>query len=139
MRIILSLVFTSLSIAACNDRKKETIIIKNNKISLKKDTVNIVKLSDTLVIHESTCRGCAFESSTAFAIKDSLDVVKLLTVETTDNNSPEMNGGSISKNLILVPIKTGTTILKMYKFWQGVPSDMSDSLPFTPYKIEIRN
>ena len=124
---------------SCTNAKKEKVEIKETKVMLRADTINIVKLTDTLVIYESTCRGCAYESSTAFAIKDSLDMVKLLTVATLDNNPPEMNGGNISKNLILVPAKTGSTILKMYKFWQGVPSALSDSLPFTAYKIDIRN
>jgi len=123
----------------CINKKKKETEQKNTKVLLRTDTLNVVKLGDTLVINESTCRGCAYESSTAFAVKDSFDLVKLLNVETTDNNSPEMNGGSISKNLILVPVKTGKTFLKMYKFWQGVPAEMNDSLPFTPYQIEIRN
>jgi hypothetical protein len=139
MRIIQSLVFISIFIASCNDGKKETTIKKDNRISLRIDTVNTVKLSDTLVIYESTCRGCAYENSTAFAIKDSLDVVKLLTVETIDNNPDGMTGGNVSKHLIIVPVKAGSTTIKMYRFWEGVPVTMSDSLPFTPYKIEVRN
>jgi hypothetical protein len=123
----------------CTSNKKEEVVQNNSKVSLRTDTVNVVKLTDTLVIFESTCRGCAYEASTAFAIKDSLDIVKLSVVETSDNNSPDMAGGRISKNLILVPVKTGSTILKMYKFWKGVPSNMNDSLPFTPYTIEVRN
>ena len=112
---------------------------KDTKLMLRTGTINVVKFTDTLVIYESTCRGCTYEASTAFTIKDSLDIVKLLTVATVDNNSPDIDGGNINKNLILVPVKTGSTFLKMYKFWKGVPSNMSDSLPFTPYKIEILN
>ena len=123
----------------CTNTKKETVDSKETKVMLRTDTINVVKLTDTLVIYESTCRGCAYESSTAFAIKDSLEIVKLLTVETIDNNPANIAGGNISKNLILVPVKTGSTIVKMYKFWKGVPSSMNDSLTFTPYKIEIRN
>jgi len=123
----------------CINKKKKEAEQKDTKVSLRTDTLNVVKLGDTLVIYESTCRGCAYESSTAFAIKDSFDIVKLLRVETYDNNSPDMAGGSVSKNLILVPAKRGATILKMYKFWKGVPSNMNDSLPFTPYQIEVRN
>jgi hypothetical protein len=123
----------------CIHNKKKEARQKDTKVSLRTDTLNVVKLGDTLIIYESTCRGCAYESSTAFAIKDSFDIVKLLNVETTDNNSPDMNGGSISKNLILVPARTGKTILKMYKFWKEVPSNMNDSLPFTRYQIEVRN
>lgn len=124
---------------SCTNAKKEIVESKETKVMLRADTINVVKLTDTLVIYESTCRGCAYESSTAFAVKDSLELVKLLTVETVDNSSPDMTGGSISKNLILVPVKAGSTIVKMYKFWKGVPSSINDSLPFTSYKIEIRN
>ena len=123
----------------CINKKNKEAEQKNTKVSLRTDTLNVVKLGDTLIIYENTCRGCAYESSTGFAIKDSFDMVKLVAVETHDNNSTDMAGGSVSKNLILVPARTGKTILKMYKFWQGVPSDMNDSLPFTPYQIEIRN
>ncbi len=123
----------------CINKKKKEAAQRNIKVSLRTDTLNVVKLGDTLVIYESTCRGCAYESSTAFAVKDSFDIVKLLRVETIDNNSPDMAGGSVSKHLILVPVKSGKAILKMYKFWKGIPSDMSDSLPFTPYQIEVRN
>jgi hypothetical protein len=119
--------------------KEKTNKKKDNRIYLHTDTLNVVKMTDTLVIAESTCRGCAVESSTAFTIKDSLDIIKLNTVETYDNNPDGMNGGNISKLLVLVPVKTGSTTIKMYKFWEGVPAIMNDSLPFTPYKIEVRN
>jgi hypothetical protein len=138
MKQLLTLILIIIIIVSCNDKKKE-VEKKDSRIYLQRDTLNVVKLADTMVINESTCRGCAYESSTAFAIKDSLDVVKLKTVETLDNNSPDMAGGSISKLLILVPVKTGTTNVKMYKFWKGVPSEMNDSLPFTTYKIEVQN
>ncbi len=139
MKKIFLLPVIAVTLLYCTDSKKEEAEIKDTKISLHSDTINVVKLSDTLIIYESTCRGCAYETSTAFAVKDSFDIIKLLRVETDDNNSPDMAGGSVSKHLILVPAKTGKTILKMYKFWQGVPADVNDSLPFTPYQIEIRN
>jgi hypothetical protein len=127
-----------LVVSACNDSKKD-VAKKDNRIYLQTDTINVVKLSDTLVIAESTCRGCAVESSTAFAIKDSLQIVKLDGVETHDNNPEGMSGGNVSKLLVIVPVKTGITNIKMYKFWKGVPSEMNDSLPFTAYKIEVQN
>ena len=139
MKKVLALVVVVSFFFNCINKKNKEAEQKDTKVSLRTDTLNVVKLGDTLVIYESTCRGCAYESSTAFAIKDSFDIVKLLRVETTDNNSPDMAGGSISKNLILVPAKSGMTTLKMYKFWKGVPSSMNDSLPFTPYQIEVRN
>lgn len=131
--------FVLIFLLCCTNAKKEKTADTKAKVMLRTDSINIVRLTDTLVIYESTCRGCAYETSTAFAIKDSFEMVKLLTVETVDNSSPDMAGGSISKNLLLVPVKTGSTNLKMYKFWEGIPSSMSDSLPFTTYNIEIRN
>lgn len=112
---------------------------KDYRIYLRSDTLNLVKMTDTLVIAESTCRGCAVESSTAFAIKDSLDIIKLHTIETQDDNPEGMSGGNINKLLVLVPVKTGYTTIKMYKFWKGAPSAINDSFPFTPYKIEVQN
>lgn len=137
-KIICSLIGL-LILISCKEKKDKASIEKNNRISLRNDTLNVVKLTDTLVIYESTCRGCAYENSTAFVIKDSLDIVKLLTVETMDNSPAGMAGGSVSKDLIIIPIKAGTTTIKMYRFWEGVPVEMNDSLPFTPYQIEVRN
>jgi hypothetical protein len=136
-KIIPLLLASTLLISCTNNGKKETIP-EDKRIVLRNDTVNVVKLTDTLVIYESTCRGCAYENSTAFAIKDSLDVVKLLTVETIDNNPDGMTGGNVSKHLIIIPVKTGSTTIKMYRFWEGVPSNMSDSIPYTEaYQIEV--
>jgi len=123
---------------SCNNAKKEVDSIKDTKVMLRADTVNVVKLTDTLVIYESTCRGCAYEQSTHFEIKDSLDIIKLLNIITTDNNPQDMDGGSVSKDLVLLPVKTGSTIMKLYKFW-GEETRAKDSARFTVYKIEVRN
>lgn len=133
----IKLFFTALvmmSIISCNNSTKDVV---DNGISLKTDTINVVKLSDTLVIHESTCRGCAYEASTNFSISDSMNMIKLVDVITTDNNPPEMDGGSISKKLVLVPIKTGITNMKLYKFW-AQEKTAKDSALFTSFKIEVR-
>ena len=58
-------------------------------------------------------------------------------VNTTDNNPSGMDGGNISKDLILVPVKTGTTIFKLYKFWKQEKT-AADSAGFTSYKIEVK-
>lgn len=137
MKQQLVFIATAIVLLNCAIKKKEAGK-KDNRIYLQRDTLNVVRLTDTMVIYESTCRGCAYESSTAFAIKDSLGVIKLETIETSDNNSPDVAGGNISKLLILVPVKAGITNIKMYKFWKGVPSVMNDSLPFTTYQIEVR-
>lgn len=131
----------SIGIASCNNSAKEVVDDKkeadDNKISLRTDTINIVKLTDTLVIYESTCRGCAYERSTNFAITDSMNMIKLTDIITTDNSPADMDGGSISKDLILVPQKTGTTIIKLYKFWREEKT-AADSARFDSYKIEVK-
>jgi len=123
---------------SCNNSKKEISDVTETKVMLRADTINIVKLSDTLIIYENTCRGCAYEESTHFGIKDSLDIIKLVNVITKDNNPQDMDGGSISKSLILAPLKTGSTSIKLYKFWKR-DVEPEDSARFTTYKIEVHN
>lgn len=122
----------------CNNSKREIEQKKDTKVLLRNDTINVVKLSDTMVIYESTCRGCAYEESTRFSISDSLGIVKLEDVITTDNSSPDVAGGNVSKDLILVPLKAGLTTIKVYKFPEQTAT-AKDSARFTPYKIEIQN
>lgn len=128
-------------ISCTNSKKgKDTgeIATVDKRVGLRSDTVNLVKMTDTMVIYESTCRGCAYEGSTNFGISDSLGIVKLDNIITRDNNSPDMNGGNISKTLVLVPVKPGLTTIKMYKFWTQ-EKKAEDSARFTSYTIEVRN
>jgi hypothetical protein len=120
---------------SCSNKEAESNV--DHKIILKADTINLVKLSDTLVIYESTCRGCAYEASTTFAVSDSMNIIKLADVITTDNNSSDMAGGSVSKKLILVPLKKGNTAFKLYKFWSQ-QTMAKDSANFATYKIEVQ-
>ncbi len=130
------------TILGCSNNPKDIVEdekdMLDNKISLKTDTINVVKLTDTLVIYESTCRGCAYERSTNFTISDSLNIIKLEDVITIDNNSPDMDGGSMSKDLILVPVKTGSTNIKVYKFWT-MDKTAKDSARFVTYNIEVKS
>ncbi len=135
MNKIFFIVLISIVAASCNNNAKD--IIADNRIALRADTINIVKLTDTLVIYESTCRGCAYERSTNFSVEDSMNIIKLVDIITTDNSPADMDGGSISKDLILVPQKTGTTIIKLYKFWK-LEKTAEDSARFTSYKIEVK-
>lgn len=135
MNKIFFIVLISIVAASCNNNAKD--IIADNRIALRADTINIVKLTDTLVIYESTCRGCAYERSTNFLVEDSMNIIKLVDIITTDNSPADMDGGSISKDLILVPQKTGTTIIKLYKFWK-LEKTAEDSARFTSYKIEVK-
>ncbi len=134
MNKMLFLSFAVMTVISCTNNTKDAV---DNRIALRTDTTNIVKLTDTLVIFESTCRGCAYERSTNFAISDSMNMIKLADIVTTDNSPADMDGGSISKDLILVPVKTGTTNIKVYKFWKQEKT-AADSTRFTAYKIEVK-
>ena len=131
--ILLTIIFV-----ACSQNKKGIETSQKNKyVSLRTDTLNVVKLSDTLIIYEGTCRGCAYEGSTSFNISDSTGSIVLDQIKSTDNNSPDMNGGNISKNLILIPKKTGTISFIMYKFFKP-PTNAEDSAKgATTYKLQI--
>lgn len=137
MKSLILVIISALPILSCGDNKKENAVEKNNRIALHTDTLNIVKLTDTLVIYESTCRGCAYENSTNFEISDSLGIIKLNNIITEDNNPSDMNGGSISKTLILIPAKTGITTFKLYKFWKQERT-AEDSARFNSYSIEVK-
>ena len=134
MSKIFFIALASMVVTSCTNNTKDVV---DYRIALRTDTINVVKLTDTLVIFESTCRGCEFERSTNFAINDSMNIIKLADVITTDNSPADMDGGSISKDLILVPVKPGTTIMKLYKFWT-VEKTVKDSARFTSYKIEVK-
>ena len=140
MKTTITVLLAIAVLAGCtnNGKEKKSESPTDKYIALHTDTVNVVKLSDTLVIYESTCRGCAYEGSTSFDIKDSLDIVKLQSIITTDNNSPDMNGGSISKDIVLVPLKPGKTTFKFFKFWEGQKKEQ-DSSKFTLYTVEVKN
>ena len=139
-KIIYSLLFLGL-IPACKEKSKAPAGPQepvNQRVVLRSDTVNRVKLTDTLVIYESVCRGCAYENSATFGIDDSLQLVELYNIETADNNPPDMDGGSLQKYILLVPKKTGTTRFRFYSFLKK-PLTAEDSTRFTEYNLEIQN
>ena len=138
MKNLILVIVSALFILSCTNNKKEKEIENDNRIALHTDTLNVVKLADTLVIYESTCRGCAFEGSTSFEISDSLGIIKLYDIITEDNNPSDMDGGRISKTLVLVPTKIGTTTFKLYKFWKQERT-AEDSARFSSYSIEVKN
>lgn len=108
-----------------------------NKVYLTKDKLNVAKLTDTLVISESTCRGCAYEYTTHFDIDDSLGLVRLDRIMTTDSNHQD-TAGAINKDLFLVPVRTGSTRIKLYKYYSQKPT-AGDSAHYAVYPVEIKN
>jgi len=125
-------------LTACNNDKEEPVKEKDKRIVLRTDSVNTIKLSDTMLIYESICRGCKYEGSVRFEIADSATVVKLLTVNTHDNNNGDMEGGNVGKELVLVPVKTGSTRMKLYKFLSP-ETVKEDSARYQTYTIEVKN
>lgn len=137
MKILLSIPVLLVSFSACNDRDKKETKEKDTRIALRADSINTVWLSDTMVIYESICRGCAYEGSTRFNISDSMDIVKLLDVITYDESSPDMQGGSVGKELELIALKPGTTSVRLYKLLSEQTAK-EDSARFTTYTIEVK-
>jgi len=111
--------------------------LEKGHVVLQQGETNSVKLKDTLWIAESTCRGCAYENSTNFDIEDTSGLVKLISIKTTDESSAGTDGGSISKTLILVPTATGSTSIKLYKYYNK-EMDAKDSANFKSYSIDIK-
>lgn len=130
------ILLASIALIACNSKKKSAPA-SSPYTYLRSDTINVVKLTDTLVIGESTCRGCAFEGSTHFGLSDSLGIVEVDHVITTDNSPSDMDGGSISKQIVLKTLKAGVTTVRLYKFWQATEK-AEDSLHFTTFTIDVR-
>jgi hypothetical protein len=98
---------------------------------------NLAQMNDSLVIYETVCRGCDYEKSTHFEIADSMDLVKVVKIETLNYNASGTEGGSIDKHIYMVPVKPGHTKIKLYKFNTETPA-AEDSLAFTYYDIEIK-
>lgn len=132
MKKIMLLCVISALLICCNSNPAD------KRIVLQSDTLNVVKLTDTLMILESTCRGCEYEESTNFGISDSMNIIQLQKVITKDKSPANMDGGSISKTLVLFSTKTGKTSFKLYKFWESQPT-AKDSALFTRYNIEVTN
>ena len=138
MKKIFLFAFIVIIFIRCNNDTKIEVLKEDKRIALRTDSINVARLTDTLVIYESTCRGCEYEGSTRFDISDSLGIIKLLDVITNDNNPVDMDGGSISKELVLVPLKIGTTSIKLYKFLSEKTTS-EDSARLKTYTIEVRN
>jgi hypothetical protein len=136
-KYLIAFLILTVLVSCNNSKKKNQATYLNKRITLHADTLNVVSITDTMVIFETVCRGCAYEASTEFSISDSLELVKLDHIESQDNNPPDTDGGYISTNLVIVPEKPGTTTIKMYKFWEK-PYTAEDSAQFTSYTIEIK-
>ncbi len=134
MKSILLLLFGGFSIIACKPKDSRFEERFQKMKELRQDTLNMVKLSDTLIIFEGTCRGCQYEHD--FFIKDTADIISLVSIETKDYNPPDMDGGSMDKNIILKPLKTGKTTFKLYKFF-GPERSAEDSARAINYPVEV--
>lgn len=111
--------------------------LEKGHVVLQQGEINAVKLKDTLWIEESTCRGCAYENSTSFDVEDTSGLIKLISIQTTDESSSGEDGGGIRKKLVLIPTGTGTTTIKQYKYY-GEQMTAKDSAGYKSYSIEIK-
>ncbi len=136
MRTIAGMVATLFLLAACSNIESDANT--NKWVSLRSDSINMVKITDTLVIYESICRGCAYEGTVQFSISDSLEIVKQLEVITEDGNNPEEAGGSISKDILLKPMRPGITTIKLFKIL-APNTAKEDSARFRTYSIHVTN
>ncbi|MBK6936631.1 MAG: hypothetical protein IPH18_06895 [Chitinophagaceae bacterium] len=134
-RIIISL-FLIVTLIVCNSTKQSDNF-RNKRINLRTDTINVVKLTDTLQIWQSVCRGCADEFIPRFGISDSLNMIEVLRTETVDDNPPDVDGGSMSKFIVMMPRTTGTTTIKFYQF-MGHINAAQDSSNYTLYQITVK-
>lgn len=123
-------------LAACTDNKDSTGNRDLHWVALRTDTINVVGLQDTLVIYQSVCRGCAYEGSTHFDVVDTSGNIQLTSILTHDDNHENTDGGSISKNLLLLASRTGTAEVRLYRFNTEQPT-AEDSAKFTTYQILV--
>jgi hypothetical protein len=131
MKIVLIITIIFLFLGGCTNPINKVLPLNANEL-------NVVKLTDILVINESTCRGCAYENTVKFEMYDSLGILKLQKIITSDNNPENMDGGSIDKDLILIPVKTGITNIRIYKIWSKETAS-KDSTNYRRYSIDVRN
>ncbi len=136
MRTTAIILMALLLLASCSNNENREATAQNNWISLRADSINAVKLTDTLVIYESVCRGCAYEGTTRFSISDSLEIIKQADLISTDNNSPDAAGGSVSKDIVLIPVRTGFTTIKVFKILSPNTAK-EDSARFVTYTIHV--
>ncbi|RTL58319.1 MAG: hypothetical protein EKK37_08245 [Sphingobacteriales bacterium] len=137
MKLLITMIYLLL-LSTCVSRN-EKYTGDDSRVVLYRDSSITVKLTDTLIIYESVCRGCQYENSTTFEIEDSTSTIKLVDIITRDNNPGNKDGGSISKKLLLVPQKTGAANFKLYKFNTGNPGDHRDSSFYVRYKVVVKN
>jgi hypothetical protein len=132
------IIFACYTLLSC--KNQETIKHdKVNGITLQSDSLNIVKLTDSLVIYETLCGGCNDDTMRAsFDIQDSEGLLKAQEERTVSDRRPGKEDNPVLKTFILVPLNTGSTKLSVSKYWHQ-PGATEDSESHKEYLIEIRN
>ncbi len=138
MRSFWCMLVLLIAVYSCNDGRYGKTKGKDNRQVLHTDSINIVRLSDKLLIDESICRGCEYENSVRFSIRDSLEIVKLEKVITIDNSPPDMDGGYVSKEVMITPLNPGITTIRLYKILSSKTAK-EDSARFKTYTIQVKN
>jgi hypothetical protein len=110
--LILFLVFS------CETQDSQLKKTTGKRIILNPYYDNVAKLNDTLIISESTFRNCEYEELTDLKIEDSLNLIKLGEIVSTEHKSPNRKRTTIGKDLLLVPVEKGITTIKLYRFYK---------------------
>lgn len=93
MKKVLYIILASGLLMSCNTGKKEKSspdqpLPAYSRVELRSDTLNLVKRTDTLVIDQSVCIGCAYEESASFSVHDSLGLVELYKLKQSTTIRP---------------------------------------------------
>ena len=98
---------------SCNQQLNKEI--KKEYYTVNVDTLNTINIGDTFKINQFVCRACAYELSTKFGIKDTANLVQLISIDDSDHGDPNTDGGSMQRILILKAVKKGTTTFCVFK------------------------
>lgn len=109
---------------------------KDLRVPLFSEKENKVKITDTLVIFTSSCKGCA--SETTYKVYDSLGIIKQVDYKQIDLN-PDADGGSYSVELELLPLKEGKTKLKLFSYSNSYSDENStvDSAYVSEFSVTV--
>jgi hypothetical protein len=107
-------VFASLLILfSCKEQLKQTT--PKGHYNIQVDSLTLVNIGDTFTINQFVCRACAFEQTTKFGVKDTANLVQLISIDESDHGDPNTDGGSMQRILILKAVKKGTTTFNVFK------------------------
>ena len=108
----------AISLAVSCKNQSATEKKTGKRVVLRRFFVNTAGMYDTLVISQTTCRGCGYEQLTDMKVEDNLGLIKAETIESYDWRRSNGNGIEVRRDLLLLPVKTGdSTTLMFYRYY----------------------